>query len=150
MDKDIKYLIENIVTFNPVDYEDDTDIIGNQETTSALGYKNRPKTLEELKELVVKRIKENPEKPYLLDIDTSLIDDMSGLFMNGTFTDKTGKTRGNKYFYSWSVSTYKLKTLDLSTWDTSNVTDMSFMFRDCYNLETVILSNFDTSEVKDM
>jgi surface protein len=150
MDKDIKYLIENIVNFNPVDYEDDTDIIGNQETTSALGYKNRPKTLEELKELVVKRIKENPEKPYLLDIDTSLIDDMSGLFMNGTFTDKTGENRGNKYFYSWSVNTYKLKTLDLSTWDTSNVTDMSFMFRDCYNLETVILSNFDTSEVKDM
>jgi hypothetical protein len=55
----------------------------NQEIKDMLGYKYFPKTLDELKKLVVNRIKENPEKPYLSDIDTSKITDMSGLFMHG-------------------------------------------------------------------
>ena len=40
-----------------------------------------------------------------------------------------------------------LTTLDLSSFDTSNVTDMSVMFSDCSNLTTLDLSNFDTSNV---
>ena len=38
---------------------------------------------------------------------------------------------------------------DISSWDVSNVTDMSFMFYDCKELESVgDLSNWDVSNVR--
>ena len=37
--------------------------------------------------------------------------------------------------------------LDLSNWNTSNVTDMGFMFYDCTNLTSLDLTSFDTSNV---
>ena len=44
----------------------------------------------------------------------------------------------------------KLTTIDLSNLDTSGVTNMSFMFGECYGLTSLNLSNFDTSSVTDM
>ena len=43
-----------------------------------------------------------------------------------------------------------LTTLDLSNFDTSQVTDMKYMFRDMSSLTTLNLSNFDTSRVTNM
>ena len=43
-----------------------------------------------------------------------------------------------------------LKTLDVSHFDTSQVTNMSKMFENCYYLTSLDLSNFDTSKVTDM
>ena len=44
-----------------------------------------------------------------------------------------------------------LTSLDLSSFDTSNVTDMNFMFYYCKKLETIVFSNkFLTSNVKKM
>ena len=43
-----------------------------------------------------------------------------------------------------------LTSLDLSNWDTSNVTDIRQMFAYCSKLTSLDLSNFDTSNVKDM
>ena len=43
-----------------------------------------------------------------------------------------------------------LTTLDLSGFNTSNVTNMSQMFENMYNLTTINLSSFDTSQVTDM
>ena len=43
-----------------------------------------------------------------------------------------------------------LTTLDLSNFDTSKVTNMSYMFGNMYNLTTINLSSFDTSQVTDM
>ena len=43
-----------------------------------------------------------------------------------------------------------LTELDLSNFDTSKVTDMSHMFSDCSSLTELDLSNFDTSNVTDM
>lgn len=43
-----------------------------------------------------------------------------------------------------------LASLDLSSFDTSNVTNMSYMFGNCYNLTSLDLSNFNTSNVTDM
>ena len=40
-----------------------------------------------------------------------------------------------------------ITTLDLSGWDTSNVTDMSMMFSHCKFLTSLDISNFDTSNV---
>ena len=43
----------------------------------------------------------------------------------------------------------KTKSLDLSSFDTSNVTDMGWMFTDC-EAQSLNLSSFDTSKVTDM
>ena len=43
-----------------------------------------------------------------------------------------------------------LTTLDLSNFDTKNVTDMGWMFHGCEALTTLDLSNFDTKNVTDM
>lgn len=44
-----------------------------------------------------------------------------------------------------------IKILNLSTWNTSNVKSMRFMFNDCKNLETIKFSKaFNTSKVTNM
>ena len=43
-----------------------------------------------------------------------------------------------------------LQSLDLSGFDTENVTDMSSMFYDCSSLQSLDLSGFDTENVTDM
>ena len=43
-----------------------------------------------------------------------------------------------------------LTTLDISNFDTKNVTDMSYMFRGCDALTTLDISNFDTKNVTNM
>ena len=81
-----------------------------------------PKTKEELIKLV------DDPKIYLGDIDTSQITDMSHLFDGDTDrTDFSG----------------------IEKWNTSNVTDMSFMFEYCHNFNHPI-GNWDVSQVEDM
>ncbi len=46
--------------------------------------------------------------------------------------------------------TSNLKSVDLSHFDTSKVTDMSSMFKDCKSLTTLDVSNFVTTNVTDM
>ena len=62
-----------------------------------------------------------------------------------------------QYFDSSKVKTMKgifknsyAKEIDLSKFDTSNVTDMSLMFCDCYNLKKINLSNINTKNVTNM
>mgnify|MGYP002517200301 CR=1 FL=1 len=43
-----------------------------------------------------------------------------------------------------------LKSLDLSSFDTANVTDMNGMFFECKALKSLDLSDFDTANVTDM
>lgn len=43
-----------------------------------------------------------------------------------------------------------LTKIDLSGWDTSNVTDMAEMFKDCSSLTSLDVSGFDTSKVTNM
>ena len=45
---------------------------------------------------------------------------------------------------------YCLVSLDVSNFDTSSVTDMSYMFKFCDDLTSLDVSNFDTSNVTDM
>ena len=47
-------------------------------------------------------------------------------------------------------SLWRLRSMDLSKADTSNVTDMSSMFTACSSLQALDLSGFDTSNVTDM
>ena len=47
-------------------------------------------------------------------------------------------------------SCHNLKTLDVSNFDTQNVTNMNLMFSNCSALTTLDVSNFDTQNVTDM
>lgn len=63
-----------------------------------------------------------------LDIDTSAVTSMNGMFKGCT----------------------ALTSLDISGFDTSNVRDMSYMFEDCNSLTIIDVSNFNTSLVTNM
>lgn len=138
--KRFNILLEKNLRFNPVDYNNDEDEFINKQTINHLTYKYFPETKEELIRIIKDRfLRNNGDNLYikykfdLTDIDVSRITDMSKLF-------------------SEILPTYSspLIELDLSTWDTSNVIDMSHMFEYCQRLYKVDLSGFDTSNVLDM
>ena len=54
------------------------------------------------------------------------------------------------FCYALFVGKSSLKTVDLSGFDTSNVTNMSSMFSNCRNLTTLDLSGWDTGNVENM
>ena len=91
----------------------------------ATNYKYFPKTKEELKEIIEKRIKEEGNEADLNDIDVSNITDMSYLFLSTNFS------------------------CNVSNWDVSNVTNMKEMFCGCKKFNSDI-SNWDVSKVTDM
>ena len=59
----------------------------------------------------------------------------------------TSEVTNMSYMFSACIS---LTSLDLSNFDTSKVTDMSYMFTLCQNLTSLDLRNFDTSKVTNM
>ena len=111
-------------------------------------YNYHPKTIDELKKLVDKLIKERGNDADLNDIDTSKITDMTELFYQSKF---------NGDISNWDVSNvetmqcmfYKSKfNGDISKWDVSNVENMNNMFSlSKFNGD---ISNWDVSNVKKM
>ncbi len=85
-------------------------------------------------------------------IDNVKLDNVVNTYMFDTEGEHTVKmcakcvtNCGNMFDYC-----YDLTSLDLSNFNTSNVTDMSAMFSDCHSLTSLDLSSFDTSKVTDM
>ena len=125
-------------------------IIKKSNKQSNNNYKYFPKTKEELKDIIVNRIKAEGNKVDLNDIDVSEITDMSDLF---------GGTDFNGDISSWDVSNVtdmssmfwecKEFNQDISNWDVSNVTNMNTMFAWCEDFNQDI-SNWDVSNVKNM
>jgi surface protein len=76
------------------------------------------------------------------NLDTSSVVDMQGMF------DMLHRADGS-LIISYEGNR-QLTSLDLSTWDVSNVTDMSYMFYHCDYLKTVRCGDWDTSSVTDM
>ena len=97
------------------------------------------KDIDELKERIKEEyIKQNSKTTHKLDLtmlDVSLVEDMSYIF-----ADK----RNDKYPYA------ELKSIDVSNWDVSNVTDMYCMFDSCLSLESIDVSKWDVRHVKNM
>lgn len=60
------------------------------------------------------------------------------------------KVEGNENSYGMFNNNSNLINIDLSNFNTSNVTNMSSMFSMCEKLISLDLSNWDTSNVKDM
>ena len=69
-----------------------------------------------------------------------------------TFNDyfDTSKVTNMSYMFADVGRNGKLVNLDLSTWDTSNVTDMNHMFYFMIGLTNLNVSNWNTSKVTDM
>ena len=113
-----------------------------------MDYKYFPKTKEELKEIIKKRIENKGNEVDLNDIDVSNITNMSNLFedldFNGDISiwDVSNVTNMYSMFYGC-----KNFNQDISNWDVSNVKNMYCMFSDCKNFNQDI-SNWDVSNVK--
>ena len=113
-------------------------------------YKYFPKTKEELREIIEKRIKDEGNEVDLNDIDVSKIKDMSYLFEYTNF---------NGNIYAWDVSNVTNMKLvfygcesfnqDISSWDVSNVTNMKGMFLGCETFNQDI-SSWEVSNVTNM
>ena len=89
--------------------------------------KIKVKTLIQLKSIVWERYHNNNSFIDLTDIDVSELDDLSDIF-----------TRLNE-----------VEVIDISGWDTSNVTSMDDMFRKCAKLKNIIgIENLDVSNVE--
>lgn len=165
MNKNIKYLIETHYSFNPKDLEDNSPkkILGQDIVTNSL-YTYTPETKEKLQEIIKERFNKEKKKkkdilqPYLLDIDTSHIKDMSFLFQD---ICKMLKKPLILDLSSWNTSNVitmrsmfsKCKSLisvDVSSFNTSLVTRMDFMFSECAHLKSIDLSNFNTQCVVSM
>ena len=150
MNKEVKWLIEEIIKFNPVDYadNDDTNILDNNEVCQVL-YKYHPKNYEELKFLVTAYLTQ--EKTDFNDIDVSAITDFSFLFY--------GQTNMDIDISDWNVSNgrcfkymfYGCKKFncDISEWDVSNGIDFSFMFAGCIGFNCD-LSKWDLAAAKNL
>ena len=94
-------------------------------------YTCQPTSKDELRRIIIYRIKNEGNECDLNDIDTSKITSMSALFdvnLNKIFKDFNG---------------------DISQWDVSNVTNMSLMFQGCKKFDCDI-SRWNTSNVKTM
>ena len=72
---------------------------------------------------------------------------------NGTYKVTIGGKGGiiaNENMKGYFIGFHAITSIDLLAFDTSNVTDMSKMFAECYGLVNLDLSHFDTSNVTDM
>jgi len=112
----------------------------------------RPKSKDELKDIIKDELKRQGPDADLNHIDTSEITDMTYLFekldirnikINQWNTSNVTKMHGT------FLSCNEFVGDGLETWDTSNVTDMISMFGGCKNLNPD-LSGWDVSNVTDM
>ena len=102
-------------------------------TTKSHLYSCQPKTKDELKEIIIQRIKDDGPDCDLNDIDVSKIDDMSHLFRCDEHE------WGNKIFLDFNG--------DISMWNVSNVKNMVCMFLNCGKFNCDI-SKWDVSNVE--
>lgn len=161
MIKNIKYLIEHKINFNPVDYNEDNDELINDQEISNTIYKYNPKTYIELKTIVNELLQKGIRDLNCINVST--ITDFSYLFAYKKEYDDQTDIRCTVQLYqldisNWDVSNginfsnmfyqqYMLSECDLSKWNVSNGIDFSYMFNGCLNLKTDI-SNWDFSSAK--
>ena len=91
-------------------------------------YSCQPKTKDELKKIINDRISKEGNDCDLNDIDTSLITDMSGLFMLSNFNGDISKWNVSKVEDMSCMFADSKFNGDISKWDVSNVATISSMF----------------------
>ena len=126
MNKNIKYLIEKIVNFNPADYPDDDYNLVDEPMVDNI-VKKKPKDIAELKKLIVERVKENKfgnDKlifPDLSDINVFQVTDMFYLFATQCPIEIPQSISLEPHIFPDNIPV----KLDLSSWNLSNVRSMS-------------------------
>ena len=116
------------------------EFISEKLKVSKIETKYKPKTKEELVDLIIKEIEANGPNCSLNHIDVSNITDMSYLFRGGD---------PNKYQMGHSILSEF--NGDISDWDVSNVTDMKLLFNGCkYSGKNGDISEWNVSNVTNM
>ena len=106
-----------------------------------------PQTREELQDIILKRIKEEGNEVDLNDIDVSKITNMQFLFSNlNCNCDISSWDVSNVKDMSYTFSGCSKFNQDISWWDVSNVTTMDSIFCDCVAFNQNI-SKWDVSKV---
>ena len=146
--------------------------VSNTLKDESMTYTVQPKDREELMRIITAQIQREGLKCNLNFIDTSLIEDMSELFIDSEFNgdisewDVSNVTNMGGMFYNskfdgdisnWNTSNVKYMcdmftssafNGGISEWDVSNVTDMNYIFYDsAFNQD---ISRWDVSSVKYM
>ena len=89
--------------------------------------KIKVETKDQLKSIIRERYNNNKSFVYLSDIDVSELNDLSSIFDG-----------------------LKIEVVDISGWDTSNVTTMAYMFTECEDIKKIIgIENLDVSKLED-
>lgn len=86
-------------------------------------------------------------------LETSNVTDMSMLFANSAMTDvdmSTWDTSRVTNFSKMFYDTYNLSNINISNLDLSNVVDASYMFAHAYGADNIYLENVDTSHILTM
>ena len=113
---------------------------------SKIVYNYHPKTKDELKDIIDKRIESEGNECDLNDIDTSNILDMSYLFENSDFNGDISKWNVSKVTDMGGMFYGSKFNGDISKWNVSNVKSMYGMFyKSEFNGD---ISNWDVSNVK--
>ena len=122
-------------------------------------YSCQPKTWDELRKIIIQRIKDEGPECNLNDIDVSNITDMSDLFSAEKYNGEEIFINFNGDISQWNVSNVenmwymfrecKKFNCDISRWNVSNVKHMEQMFRGCKKFNCDI-SRWDTSNVENI
>ena len=110
---------------------------------------------DEIREYLKSEIEKQGENVVIRNLDVSLIDDLSKLFVgiNNRIKslDLSGWKTSNVKDMSWMFFICDtIKSIDLSGWNTSNVENMKCLLYGCRNLKTINLSGWKTSNVENM
>ena len=123
--------MKHINTYILSKIKNETNITEKLKISKTQKYTLFPETKNELRDMIKKEIKQNGNNCSLNHIDVSKITDMYGLFYNDDIIEKFNG--------------------DISQWDVSNVTDMSFMFMySLYRGTYGSISQWDVSNVENM
>ena len=103
--------------------------IGKTKAKKYINYAYTPQTTDELKIIIEKRLRQNPDDTNFNDIDVSQITSMRDLFLGTSLNNNMNK-------------------LDISEWDVSNVEDMEAMFYRCKYFDGKTIENWNVKNLK--
>ena len=132
--------------------------------TEGLDFNNKLRSLETATNKI-EHFKKSPTPPAIT-VNTKNIEDENSDYEIKLWLDPTDKTAyyyaepekvylnedsSKMFIYNWSERKLQnILDIDLSSFNTSKVTNMEYMFNDMPGLTSLNLSNFDTSKVTDM